>query len=267
MSPGAADADRLRAIIAVSTEIAAARLELEEIMHLVARRATDLTGAEGSSIEIDGEETGSVDLASNLAAPLEHGGEQVGFLRVHSHAEDAFDDGDLETLSLLAGVVSAHLGAALHEPADDPLTGLQTGSGFERALRGEVARASRYGLRLSLALLDVDGLERINAAHGRDAGDEVLRRIGTVLGGVRASDLAFRLDGGKFALLLPNTPRDAAAMVAARASDDVGTCELPAGHVHVSHGVAEAGSADAPGLLAAAEAALAAAKGRGLRAA
>ena len=312
MSP-APDAERLRSIIAVASEIAATRLELDAIMHLVAERATALTGAKAGAVELT-EENGvpglavlgslaglavslgqplhcddafsdervnaeacrQVDVRSIICVPLRHREETVGVLKVMSPEAHAFDDGDVETLGLLSGLVAAHLtNATVLEEARrdhyvDALTDLPGQRAFETALRGEVARASRYGLRLSLALLDVDRLERLNELHGREAGDAVLLRVAEVLRGVRASDMAFRVGEDEFAVLLPNTPYHAARTAAERAAADVGPCGLPAGRVNVSVGVAEARSADPPGLLAAAHGSLTRAKERrpgGLRAA
>lgn len=269
------DAQRLREIIGVASEIAATRLDLESIMNLVARQATALTGADSGAVELaqEGEDSAAARRAAEaghaaLCVPLRHRDETVGLLTVTSAHPDAFDSDDADTLDLLSGIVAAHLtnaeelAAARRQSYEDPLTALPGGRVFERTLRGEVARASRYGLRLSLAVLDVDGLERVNEQHGRSAGDEILCRLATVLRDVRTSDMAFRIDEDEFALLLPNTPYHAARTVAERTAAAVGGCGLPAGRVRVSVGVAEARSADPPGLLVSARASLERAKDR-----
>jgi diguanylate cyclase (GGDEF)-like protein len=316
MFPGS-EAERLRAVIALASEIVTTRLELEAIMDLVARRATALTGASTGSIELvergvpsgraaigggvlapslselgtlsalsvqlgetlrcdEAESDGRLNadacretgVRSLLCVPLSHQDRIVAVLQVHSDKPSAFDDDDMETLDLLSGLIGAHLSnaaeldAARRDGYLDELTGLAARTAFDEALRGEVARASRYGLRLSLALLDVNRLARINDLHGRGYGDSVLLRVADVLRGVRASDLGFRVGEDEFALLLPNTPGSAALTVAERAAGEVGPCGLQPGEVTVSVGVAELQSADPPGLVAAAEAQLQAAKER-----
>jgi diguanylate cyclase (GGDEF)-like protein len=316
MFPGS-EADRLRAIIAVASEIAATRLELDAIMDLVARRVTTLTGASTGAVELiensvpsgraaigggviapslsvlgslsalavhvgeplrcdDAETDGRVNadacrqvgVRSLVCVPLTHNDRIVAVLQVLSGEPGAFDDDDMETLGLLSGLIGAHLSnaaeldAARRDGYLDELTGLAARTAFDEALRGEVARASRYGLRLSLAVLDVNRLQRINDLHGRGHGDSVLLRIADVLRTVRASDLSFRIGEDEFALLLPNTSGPAARTVGERAAGDVGACGLEPGEVTVSVGVAELRSADPPGLLAAAEAELRVAKER-----
>jgi diguanylate cyclase (GGDEF)-like protein len=269
----APEADRLRSIIAVAGEIAATRPEPDAILELVAERAGALTGAERGVVELDGEPPERVSQESArsvLSAPLRGRGRTLGALKVLSPEPDAFDDGDRETLELLSGLAAAHLAnAQTRHDREDPVTGLPGRDAFEAALRGEVARASRYGLRLSLAVLAVDKLRRLGDVHGRGTVDSVLMRVAGVLRDFRACDTAFRVGDGEFALLLPNTPCDAARSAAERVALEVGACGLPAGRVSVSVGVAEAGSADPPGLLGAARADLARERRRrrGLRAA
>ncbi|MDQ2797373.1 MAG: GGDEF domain-containing protein, partial [Actinomycetota bacterium] len=96
----------------------------------------------------------------------------------------------------------------------DPLTGLLNRLGFEETLAAELDRARRYGRPLSVVVGDVDHFKRINDASGHSAGDEVLRRPGAVLNASdRRSDVAARIGGEEFAVLVPDTgARDAYAL-------------------------------------------------------
>jgi diguanylate cyclase (GGDEF)-like protein len=93
----------------------------------------------------------------------------------------------------------------------DELTGLPKRDGFVRSLEAEIGRVRRYGFALTLAIVDIDGLDTINREHGRAAGDAVLRCYsGEVLGNFRAYDVVARYEDDAFAVLFPNTQKDGA---------------------------------------------------------
>ncbi|MDP9403998.1 MAG: Ig-like domain repeat protein [Actinomycetota bacterium] len=89
----------------------------------------------------------------------------------------------------------------------DPLTGLLNRRAMERDLSREVARAERHGLRLSVVMIDLDGLKEVNDREGHTAGDQALRALADALqAGLRAEDSAYRVGGDEFLALLPETP-------------------------------------------------------------
>ncbi|MBK9088776.1 MAG: diguanylate cyclase [Holophagales bacterium] len=99
----------------------------------------------------------------------------------------------------------------------DALTGLANRRAFLDALEAELARALRHDYPASLLFLDLDEFKRVNDTHGHAVGDEVLAGIARVLnGGRRRGDLAARIGGEEFAVLLPMTGRVPAALVAER---------------------------------------------------
>ena len=88
----------------------------------------------------------------------------------------------------------------------DELTGLLNRKEMTRLLADEVLRARRYKHPLSLLLVDVDDLDRINAEHGTPMGDEVLRSVAAVLrANLRPVDRPARYGGAELAVLLPDT--------------------------------------------------------------
>ena len=86
----------------------------------------------------------------------------------------------------------------------DPLTGLFNRRLAEHRLAAEVARSERKGHPLTVMTLDLNNFKTINDTYGHAAGDQVLRKFAVHLNKViRGSDLAVRLGGDEFLVLLP----------------------------------------------------------------
>lgn len=91
----------------------------------------------------------------------------------------------------------------------DSLTGLSNRRSGEERLAAEVARSGRHGHPLSVLLLDLNRFKGINDCYGHQAGDMVLREFAERLGrAIRASDLAVRLGGDEFLVILPECAPD-----------------------------------------------------------
>lgn len=99
----------------------------------------------------------------------------------------------------------------------DSLTELANRRAFEESLGAELARSLRHCRPLSLLYLDLDHFKRVNDAHGHAVGDEVLTDFAALLKRLaRRGDLAARIGGEEFAVVLPHTGLDQAQIVADR---------------------------------------------------
>jgi diguanylate cyclase (GGDEF)-like protein len=120
------------------------------------------------------------------------------------HTEPGLPDrvADLEAIRHLCEV-ALRVDRLQYESLHDPLTGLYNRRGFETQLLHAVSRAQRYRWPFALVLLDLDGFKHINDLRGHHFGDAVLRSVGERLRlGLRAGDVAARVGGDEFALIV-----------------------------------------------------------------
>ena len=98
----------------------------------------------------------------------------------------------------------------------DALTGIANRRQFDVRLNWEFSRAIDEGVPIALVMLDVDHFKKYNDRYGHPAGDECLKRVAGCVNGVRrrSDDMAARLGGEEFAILLPNTGLRGAIAVA-----------------------------------------------------
>jgi len=122
----------------------------------------------------------------------------------------------------------------------DPLTGLANHRMFHEQLHAELARASRHGHPLSVAVLDLDRFKDVNDQHGHPVGDSVLREVAQRLQALaREGELLARVGGEEFAWILNAEGLDAFA-AAERARLAISAIEFPnVGTVTMSAGVCD----------------------------
>ena len=173
--------------------------------------------------------------------------------------------------AVFGGVLGHYADRLAYLATTDPLTGLFNPRAFHDELSHELGRTARYREPLSLLLMDLDGLKRVNDQFGHEAGNAALRAVAKAIGtGLREIDLSARIGGDEFAVLAPRTDAQAAVALAERLRALVakGVDDRAGRGSTISIGIASVGpSTDAPPtaaeLMAAADAALYAAKRAG----
>lgn len=132
----------------------------------------------------------------------------------------------------------------------DVLTGLPNRRAFMARMEDELSRIKRYeSSSTSIMMLDLDHFKEINDRHGHAAGDAVLRELGELIAiELRKADYAGRIGGEEFALVLPGTEGQAAAVFAERLRHKVAEKQINFGdstlQLTVSIGVSEMRPAD-----------------------
>jgi len=129
----------------------------------------------------------------------------------------------------------------------DSLTGLANRRHFVATAEAELSRTQRHQRRISLVLLDIDQFKAINDQLGHSVGDAALRALAEALRPlVRREDLLARVGGEEFAVLLPDTTLEAAALKAEQLRAAVRALRIPTPeggqfHLSISLGVAQTG--------------------------
>ena len=192
---------------------------------------------------------------SGLAVPVQTEGGSIGFIAVfsrsRSHTWNEDEVRELEELALRAGpaIENAKRFREARQLADlDALTGLHNRRYFHETLGREVARAQRYDRQLALIVLDLDDFKGINDRIGHLAGDAVIaessERVRDV---VRSADIACRVGGDEFAVILPESTLADADQLYRRLQTALSARPVgQAGRLSFSAGVAELKPEDNP---------------------
>jgi len=106
----------------------------------------------------------------------------------------------------------------------DDCTGLYNARHLYKTLEAEVYRSARFGYEFTVLFIDLDHFKQVNDTHGHLVGSKLLAEIGYLIKAqLRLIDYAFRYGGDEFVILLPQTPKDAALVVARRLRDTLRT--------------------------------------------
>jgi diguanylate cyclase (GGDEF)-like protein len=193
-------------------------------------------------------------LRGGLAVPLPGEGAS-GYLSIFTRSRDrTFEEDDVRELEALAlraapAIENARRFREARQLADlDALTGLHNRRFFHETLAREVARAHRYERKLALIVFDLDDFKEINDRIGHLAGDAVLAEAAErVRDVVRSADIACRVGGDEFAVILAESALEDADQLYRRIQHNVSARPISqGGKLYLSAGVAELRPDDDP---------------------
>lgn len=183
-----------------------------------------------------------------ICVPLVSRGEIQGALNIYRIGEEAsFSDEDLELAKRFGDAAALAMDNAerreqLERMAHtDSLTGLYNHRFFYERLRAELTRASRSHDCVALLMLDIDDFKRLNDIFGHGVGDQVLTGLASMLThAVRASDVACRIGGEEFAVIMPSCDAGDALGLASRLQEALSSAYFdPAGRITMSMGASQ----------------------------
>jgi diguanylate cyclase (GGDEF)-like protein/PAS domain S-box-containing protein len=124
--------------------------------------------------------------------------------------------------------------ALQHRADHDHLTELWNRRAFEHELRRQIAQCRRHPATAALLIVDLDDFKRVNDTHGHAAGDELLVRVARCLRTrLRTSDRIARIGGDEFAVILPDTSDEQAAVAAAALCEAIRQAHISVGDQEV----------------------------------
>ena len=144
-------------------------------------------------------------LNSALSIPLRDGGERItGALTLYRTDKDAYSNDQLKVLLAISDKIGRLVELALklgprQEANQDELTGLPNADSLYAHFQRDVARCELQGKTLALLACDLDGFKHINDRYGHSNGDELLKRVASILqNNCRTSDYVARVGGDEF---------------------------------------------------------------------
>jgi diguanylate cyclase len=182
--------------------------------------------------------------ASVACAPAVVGGQVIGsvLLRHRGRLTGEQERWLVGTIAAAAPTIAnlRNLGVAEYRAATDGMTGLPNSRSGRAALVRLAADARAGGEPLAVLMADLDHFKRVNDQHGHAKGDEVLAAAAQAIKrSLRSNDVAARIGGEEFLILLPNTDCDGALVAAEKVRDAVAGLHVPGlGGITLSIGIA-----------------------------
>jgi diguanylate cyclase (GGDEF)-like protein len=229
----------VRQVLALVGDALASTHNPEKLLPVILHASMEATGAVAGTATRDREEVAREGVFEDVGRPLrlelasvEGADEEIELLLYP--ATPRFDERTAALAHSLAAQAAIALdNARLHgvvkrQAVTDELTGLANRRSFRETLETELLRAQRFRNSLSLVVADLDDFKRVNDQFGHHVGDDVLRAFAEVLRGrIRGVDLAARLGGEEFAVLLPETDLEGAEALAENLREAVADLSVP----------------------------------------
>jgi len=170
------------------------------------------------------DEKTKMETRSIVAVPVRFRDHVLGVIElINCVGPEGFGDRDLGLLEALADYAAIALENARHVQRiheltiTDDCTNLYNARHLNFVLDTEIYRSQRYGYEFTLIFIDLDHFKLVNDTHGHLTGSRLLAEIGqTIKGHCRLIDFAFRYGGDEFVVLLPQTSKENAYIVARR---------------------------------------------------
>jgi diguanylate cyclase (GGDEF)-like protein len=166
------------------------------------------------------------DACSVVCMPIRTGGKVLGIIQLVKVDMQIYSRNEilLQTLADYAAIAIENA-RAVHRIQElsitDDCTGLFNARHLFTVLSEEVHRSERFGYEFALLFIDLDHFKRVNDDHGHMIGNKLLGQVGQSLReNLRLVDVAFRYGGDEFVILLPQTSKNAALLVARRLMED-----------------------------------------------
>ena len=163
---------------------------------------------------------------SIICVPLRSKHRSLGVIQLINCAMENFGDNEMFFLHALCDYAAIAIDNAraverIQElTITDDVTGLYNARHLYKTLEAEVYRSARFGYEFSVLFIDLDHFKSVNDTHGHLIGSKLLAEIGFALKAhLRLIDYAFRYGGDEFVILLPQTNKDSAMVVARRLRD------------------------------------------------
>ncbi len=175
---------------------------------------------------------GLTNTQSLLCVPLIAKGEAIGVINISNKKNNKlFNQKDLEFMTSLSNQAAIAIdNAKLYELATkDGLTKLYIYRHFYTLLENEIRRCSRYKHKMSLLMLDIDNFKRVNDTYGHLVGDQILRELSNEISQtVRKIDIPARYGGEEFIVILPETTKEDAVIIAERLRNNISKIKVKA---------------------------------------
>jgi diguanylate cyclase (GGDEF)-like protein len=158
-----------------------------------------------------------------VCVPLKSKNRTLGVIELINCFEERFPDEDLSMLTSLADYAAIAIENAMYVKRiqeltiTDDCTNLHNSRYFNYMIDAELSRSRRYNYDFALIFFDLDRFKLVNDTHGHLCGSRLLREIGDLIKQhLRDIDSAYRYGGDEFIILLPQTSKDSALLVAKR---------------------------------------------------